>query len=244
MNLERNISLSQKAKIQILDHIKKSAFKVDEILPSEATLVKMLGVSRYTVREALALLEQERIIYKIKGKGTFLNRRPTLIESGLEKLDSITETIRKFGMMPGTKWIGVEVKNPSDDMIEKLKLEEGEKVVTFKRLRTADNNIASYCIDTMPVKYFEHIPYDISEESMFYYLEKELGIYVESAISYIMPTRPSMEMINELDVKIDQLFIMLHQIHFDKSGKPVLYSNDYFNPEIIKFKINRFREER
>ena len=244
MGSERNISLSQKAKVQILDYINKNNYKVDELLPSESKLVKMLGVSRYTVREALALLEQERIIYKIKGKGTFLNRTPTFIESGLEKLDSITETIIKNNMIPGTEWIGVEVKNPTEDMIEKLNLNHDEKVVTFKRLRTADNNIASYCIDTMPVKYFKHIPYDISEESMFKYLEVELGIYVQSAVSYIVPTNPSDEMVRELGVNPEQLFIMLHQIHYDKSGKPVLYSYDYFNPEVIKFKINRIRKEK
>jgi len=37
------------------------------------------------------------------------------------------------------------------------------------------------------------------------------------------------------------LFIVLHQMHYDNEGHAVLYSDDYFNPEIIKFKINRAR---
>lgn len=238
---DRNISLSQKAKVKILEYIKKNNFQSNDLLPSEASLMKMLSVSRYTVREALALLEQERVVYKIQGKGTFLKKKPLQIESGLEKLDSITDTIASFGMEAGTKWIGVEVKNPTEDMVERLKLEKGEKVVTFKRLRTANGDIASYCVDTMPAKYFKSIPYDIAEESLFQYLEKELDIYVDSAVAYILPTEPTQEMIKELGVDESQLFIVLHQMHYDNEGKAVLYSDDYFNPEIIKFKINRER---
>lgn len=54
---EKNVSLSQKAKAKILDYINKSGLQPNELLPSEANLMKMLGVSRYTVREALALGE-------------------------------------------------------------------------------------------------------------------------------------------------------------------------------------------
>lgn len=41
-------------------------------LPSEGALQQRLGVSRGTVRQALAELEQRDLIYKIKGKGTYV----------------------------------------------------------------------------------------------------------------------------------------------------------------------------
>lgn len=238
---EKNVSLSQKAKAKILDFINKSGLQPNELLPSEANLMKMLGVSRYTVREALALLEQERIVYKIQGKGTYLNKRPLQIESGLERLESVTLTIEKFGHEPGTKWIGIEIKTPTEEMIEKLGIPRDEKVVTFKRLRTANGNVAAYCVDSMPISYFKSIPYDIKDQSMFSYLENEFGIFVESAVSYILPTTPTQEMIEELGVSEESMYILLHQIHYDREGRAVLYSLDYFNPEVFKFKINRTR---
>ncbi len=100
--LKKSVSLSTKIKRKILEYIKKKNFKPDESIPSEFVLMDLFNVSRYTIREALALLEQENILYKIHGKGTFVNKIPVQIESGLEKLQSITDIIKDFGYIPDT----------------------------------------------------------------------------------------------------------------------------------------------
>ena len=243
MKIKReSIPLSQVAKGKILEYIDKGKLQADDILPSENLLMEMLGVSRHTVREALALLEQDKIIYKVQGKGTFVNRKPIQIESGLEKLDSITEIIKSFGYEPGTKWVSIEEKEPTKDMVGELKLELGEKVVTFKRIRTADGNAAAYLVDTVPKRILgNQVPKTINSESLFGYIEKEFGVVVEYAVTEIIPTFPTEEMIKYLDVEEDSLFLLLHQLHYDKEGNLVFYSLDYFDPDVFKFKVNRIR---
>jgi len=210
------------------------------ILPSENTFMNILGVSRYTVREALALLEQDKIIYKIKGKGTFVNKRPIQIESGLEKLESITEIIQSFGYEPGTIWVGVEEGYPTKDMMKKLKLQAEDKVITLKRIRTADGKAAAYLVDTIPKKIVNNESLDnIDEESVFSYIKEKFGIVMDYSTTEIIPTRPTSEMIEHLKVADDKLFILLHQMHYDKEGNPVLYSFDYFDFETFKLKVNR-----
>ncbi len=238
---KKNGALSHGAKDSILEYIRNSNLPVDNALPTEAKLMEMLSVSRHTVREALALLEQERIVYRVQGKGTFLKRKPLQIEHGLEKLASMTDLIKSCGLVPGTRWIGIEVKQAGAKMAEQLGLSNGDKVITFKRLRLADGNLASYCVDSMSVKHFDSIPCEIEDESVFAYLEREKGIYIETAVSYVIPTLPTHEMVQELGVKEDQLFILLEQLHYDKEGNPVIYSLDYFQPDVIRFKINRTR---
>ncbi len=76
---------------------------------------------------------------------------------------------------------------------------------------------------------------------MFNYLEREKGIYIQTAVSYVIPTAPTREMVEELGVDEDQLFILLEQLHYDNEGKPLIYSLDYFQPDVIRFKINRTR---
>ncbi|MCK9444649.1 MAG: GntR family transcriptional regulator [Tissierellaceae bacterium] len=238
----KTVSLSQIAKKKIKEYIDNEGLQSDDILPSEGLLMEKLGVSRYTVREALALLEQERTVYKVQGKGTFVNRKPINIESGLEKLDSITEIIKSFGYMPGTKWIAVERGEPTEDMVEKFGLKEGEKVVTFKRLRTADGEAAAYLVDTIPEKYLgDRDAEDIKTESLFTFFEKELDIVIEYAITEISPVFPTMEMIKYLEVDKSSLFLLFHQLHHDRDGRLILYSFDYFDPKIFNFKVNRIR---
>lgn len=235
------MSLGRKARESILKYIAENKLSANDMLPSEAALVEMLGVSRHTIREALALLEQERAIYKIQGKGTFVNRPPIQIESGLEKLESITEIIRKFGYIPGTKWVSIEEEEPTEDMVQRLNLSPGEKVVTFKRIRTASGKMAAFLIDTVPVGILKgKVPDKVPCESMFDFFKQHFNIVIEYAASDIMPSFPTREMVDLLKVKKNQLFLLLHQIHYDKGGHPVFYSMDYFNPEVFRFKVNRW----
>ena len=128
---DKNETLSHGARDAILAFIRDSDLGVDDVLPTEAMLMDMLKISRHTVREALALLEQDRVVYRIQGKGTFLKRRPLQIEHGLEKLASMTDMIRSCGFEPSTRWVGIEVRSPGAKMAEQLGLSADEKVVTL-----------------------------------------------------------------------------------------------------------------
>lgn len=236
------IALSILAKQSIIEFIKEEKIQPNEKLPSEAVLMDMLGVSRYTVREALALMEQDKIIYKVQGKGTFVKKVPVKIESGLEKLESITEIIKSFGYNPNSKCIKIEEITPTQDMVEKLKITKDDKAITYTRIRTADEKIAAFCVDTVPKYLFkDEDSITLNSSSMFEYFSNKLGVHIEHAVAEIIPTFPTKEMIKLTNVESDQMYILLKQIHYDSDGTPVIYSMDYFNPEVFKFKVNRTR---
>ncbi len=46
------------------------------MLPSESDLCRQYSVSRTVLRQALGELEDDRLIHKVKGKGTFVTGRP------------------------------------------------------------------------------------------------------------------------------------------------------------------------
>jgi len=54
---------------QILD----GSYSVHSKLPSERELIALFEVSRITVRQALAELQREGLVFKINGKGTFVS---------------------------------------------------------------------------------------------------------------------------------------------------------------------------
>ncbi|ACL70255.1 GntR family transcriptional regulator [Halothermothrix orenii] len=66
----------------IINKIKDGILKPGKALPSERELGKELEVSRLTVRKAIQELEQKGILYKIQGKGTFVNDRKKAGEHG------------------------------------------------------------------------------------------------------------------------------------------------------------------
>lgn len=147
--------------VQVIEHIKRDieagVFKENEKFPSEFELARTLGVSRATLREALRVLEEEKVIVRKHGVGTFLKARP-LFSSGIEELSSVSSMIRKAGMEPGTIFLEVSDSQASEETIEKFGCSEEDTIVTIKRVRTANSEPVVYCIDQVNEKIFRQMP--------------------------------------------------------------------------------------
>lgn len=61
----------------LLRQIRQGRFAVGEKIPTEAELVRHYGVSRITIRRALSQLENEGLLRRIAGRGSFVTRPET-----------------------------------------------------------------------------------------------------------------------------------------------------------------------
>lgn len=73
----RPTKVSSQVAEQIMELIKKGVFRVGERLPSEKELAELMGVSRASVREALAALEAVGLVEARVGRGNFVLRMPS-----------------------------------------------------------------------------------------------------------------------------------------------------------------------
>lgn len=128
---------------QIVQVLRESIADLDEpevnekiALPSEPELSELFSVNRGTVRHALQVLEREGLIYREKGKGTFVRRRR--VEMDLSYLCSTTEDLKNRGWEPGTTVLDVARTTPREHIRESLKLSEDEKVWEIFRSRSAN----------------------------------------------------------------------------------------------------------
>lgn len=78
-----------------------------ETLPSELALMKQYKVSRITIRQALAILEQRGLIYRRQGKGTFV-RAPQLNQTLNRQAKTIVEALREHGVEPEVRVLGMQ----------------------------------------------------------------------------------------------------------------------------------------
>lgn len=106
-----------------------------ERLPSERSLAAEFDVSLMTVRQALNLLQDDGLVLRVLGKGTFV--RHGVIAKG-NSLTSFTEEMRVKGLEPSTRLLGVEFVRPDDDAVRALQLSRNERVLWMERLRLAD----------------------------------------------------------------------------------------------------------
>src|SRR5438874_12036079 len=82
-------------------------------LPPEPQLAGELGVSRPTLREALRSLQDEGLVTRNRGAGTFVSHRPR-VRSNLDVNFGVTDAIREAGMRPGTAEAVPRIEAPPD----------------------------------------------------------------------------------------------------------------------------------
>lgn len=223
---------------EIREKINNGELQSGERLPSETSLAKELGVSRNTLREALRILEEENIIIRKHGIGTFVNRKP-VFQGGIEELFSITELIEREGKEPGTEILFTGYVEPHQDDIKELELKEDEQVFLVKRVRTAGDTPLVYCIDKVPDSILQK-GYKLREESIFNSLE-DAGIVIHHAESQISTISYHNEISKIMNCDHHSPLLVLRQVHFDDSNRPVLYSINYFRSDQITFNVLRRR---
>ncbi|MDR3334990.1 MAG: GntR family transcriptional regulator [Treponema sp.] len=74
--MEKNQYLYQQIRDYLLDIIALKHNAADYRLPSENQLCAKFGVSRISAKNAIARLQQENLVYRIRGKGTFIRGLP------------------------------------------------------------------------------------------------------------------------------------------------------------------------
>ncbi|WP_066057723.1 GntR family transcriptional regulator [Robertmurraya korlensis] len=224
---------------QIKDKIKNGELEPGERLPSETDFAKQLHVSRTTLREALRILEEENIITRKHGIGTFVNKKP-VISGGIEELFSVTNLIEREGKTPGTELLFSGYVEPQEEEINELKLKKNEMVLLVKRVRTANEMPLVYCIDKIPAHLFPG-GYQLNDESLFDFLEEEANVTITYAKAFIETMGYHEEISDILKCESGTPLLILKQVHYDSNDEPVLYSINFFRADQISFNVFRKR---
>ena len=90
-------NLSSSVKNYLYQYIRSMDIKDNMKLPPESELSAKLGVSRVTVRRALDEMENEGIILRMQGRGTFVNPEALKIQVNLLPGEEFTRLIEQCG---------------------------------------------------------------------------------------------------------------------------------------------------
>lgn len=115
-----------------------------QALPTERTLADECGVTRATVRHALARLEADGLVNRLQGAGTF-TLGPTIAKSF--KLTSFSDDIRLRGMEPSSTVLSAEVRPLPPDAARHLALPTDAPGARIERLRLA--NAVPMCLEVV-----------------------------------------------------------------------------------------------
>jgi GntR family transcriptional regulator len=231
------MSLAEQVVADLRAAIRDHAFGVNGQLPSEPDLSRQLGVSRPTIRQAIAVLEQEGYVSRRQGHGTFVISSVVALPDLLNVNHGVTEMIRAAGQEPGTSRTVISEGVADSRIGERLSVDEGASVVVIERSRTADGRPVAVTRDYFSVdELLAHgVPVgklkDFAEaHDSLYASLADAGLAVTYGIAKVLPSRATPELATELGLKEDDDLLLLEQTDFADTGKPVLFSEEYLIP--------------
>lgn len=219
--------------------IKEGEFSQETKLPSEPELAKIMGVSRMTLRQALALLQEDGMVKNIRGKGNFIVKSGISWEKGLEVLDhpvytSITEKIDE---------VELEFKiEPSTDYTSKVLERKSPVVVFVDRWYKMKGKVIAYTLTIIPIETVVEEKIDLNTKDKFVeFLEKKVYEKARhSSIKLNFSTAGNFSSMKTLS-NTDK-FCLLGETLYYKNKYPVLHNKHYIPIGYSNIVIERKRK--
>ena len=189
-------------------------------LPSENELCRLYDVTRATVRHALELLEREGLIYRKKGKGTFLRRR---VQLDLARLCSTTRDMQARGWVPGTRLLSVRTLVPALHIQHQLRSEADTPVWEINRLRLADGEPISLQWSYLSCQRVPELDRHDLTGSLYETLSSAYAIELRTAEQVIRTRMATAEEALLLEIPTGAPVFVIDRTSYDQAEKPVEY---------------------
>lgn len=212
-------------------------------LPPETELAEMAGVSRGTIGRALSMLEQEGLVTRRHGLGTFAHPKTALISSRIDYLEEFTRLIANNGYTPGIEYIGARETEPEPRVAGYLCLKPGETVLEIRKAFLADGMAIIWCNNVVPKKAILE-PYEEDElkRQVYEFLESRCHTGVAYEVAEFVPVLAGKEVGNDLQCDPNTPCLLIEALSFDAHNDPVMFSYQYYREDKIRFKaVRKFR---
>ena len=192
-----------------------------DMLPPESELIETYQVSRTTVRQVLDMLVNEGLIYRQRGRGTFV-AHPT-VEQAMVRIVGFDEDMRQRELEPSTRVLSGELVSAPEDVAELLEIEPGEELARLERLRLADGEpicveeaylLHRYCPGVLEAE-------DYAAVSLREALDRNHGIRLSRAKQAIRATPASERLAEALGVPVGSALLYVERVSYSQQDLPV-----------------------
>jgi len=168
--------LYRQLKAILASQINRGELRPHEKLPSERDLCRDFGISRMTVRHALATMTQAGLVYTQPGKGVFV-ADPRLSFDLRVSLSGFTEDVLRSGATPSSVVLEARLCQATPESAGALHVAEGAELAVVRRLRRVDNVPLAVQTSYLPHRLCPNIlQHDLATHSLMRILGKEYGL--------------------------------------------------------------------
>lgn len=226
-------SLYQQLADSLRDKIYEGKYAFGDKLPSERALAESFGISHLTVRKALAILEEEGLLLRVQGKGTFVRAQKYSVD--MQRLDGFSSMFRQQGVAITNRLLYSGFRQAAYKYSRVFKIPRDEEVFECVRLRQNGDVALALEYNVVPKKYVPGVEeYDFGMYSLW-------DVYQKSGIE-IMEEEQKLEIVKVYNPQAELLgmeegadVLALSVLSCDPEGNVIEWSKIYDNAKRMVF---------
>lgn len=204
----------------IRDEIGAGRWEPGERIPSENELCRHFGVSRTTVRQALAELESEGLLHKEKGRGSFV-AEPRSSSWFLQSSHGFHDEATRAGRTVTSRVLRRELEELPAWASQALELPVGSTGVTLERVRSVDGELVMYVVSHLVEELAEIVlETELEHGSLYGALLAQRGVEVSGGRRVVEATTARDELAEVLEIEPGAPVLMVQAVSWDADLRP------------------------
>lgn len=222
------------------EHILSGRFGTGDRIPTEAELVQEYGVSRITVRQALSSLEQEGLVRREVGRGTFVNEHRTF--KGELKVEGSLDDLISIGLFTSVKLLSLRTVTAARDEAAMLGVEPGSQITRCSRLRYWHGDPYCHIVVDLPHDIGRRLTKRDFEGSILKALEDRLKIHIRDAQQTVRASLADAALARVLETRIGAPLLSIDRVVMRDDGTPVERVRTHYRSDIYSFAVHLHRD--
>ena len=233
------IPLYHQSYLVIRQRLLEGVYPQDKPLPSEEDMRHEFGVSRVTIRRALAELEGEGLIQRRRGSGTYPIAQNTQPESRAN-ISGLYENLLTLGLKTDAQLLSFEII-PTPNSLQAVDSGFPDKVLHIQRVRLLDKQPYSLLESYIPEDLASHFKKSkLGNQPLLVTLELA-GIEATTAEQALTATAADSHKAAVLDVPVGAPLIQMNRLSRNADQQPIEYFTSYYRPDRFEYRMTLSR---
>lgn len=238
MSASAHPSLRHRIAEGLRERVRSGEYEAGARLPSEPELARSLGVSRSSLRGAIALLEADGVVRRLHGSGTYVTDMP-LLRNDLSRNFGVSELIASTGLEPGTVRPRAAREPAPPDVAAAFEIPAGAPLSVLRRVRTAGGRPVVESTDWCREEVLDPSELSALGNGSVYAALEEQGLTIHHGVASISPTIATGETAAHLKVPRGSLLLTLFQVDSTALGEVVLVSLEHHVADAFHVSVYR-----
>lgn len=222
-------SLHRQLFMVLRDQIRRGTHAPGNPLPTEEALCERFGVSRVTVRRALADLQAQGFVERRHGRGTYVRGDAPAAQPAMNL--SVLESLRQTAQETQVKVLAVCTESPPAQERTQLQLPAGEQAVHALRLRLAGTTPLMLTDAWVPEAIGRKVTEAALKRKPMYQILLDQGVTFGRVIQEISAEAADPSRAALLETAISAPLIRMTRLMHDRQDRPILHLTVHLSPE-------------